>query len=90
MKAYTRDYAEWDIKVFENKCKTELASACLTTRITGEPYSGNLYLRFDEDSGNKLPELLYWLKKHTQGEKNTGKLPAGPGITLLPKKSLSF
>jgi len=43
-------------------CKAGFASACLITRITGEPYSGNLYVRFDEDSGNKLPELLYWLK----------------------------
>ena len=59
VKVYMRVYAEWAIKLFDNICKAGFASACLTTRITGEPYSGNLYLRFDEDSGNKLPELLY-------------------------------
>ena len=33
--------------------------ACFTSRITGEPYSGNLYLRFDEDLGLQPPRLLY-------------------------------
>jgi hypothetical protein len=35
--------------------------ACFTSRITGEPYSGNLYLRFDEDLGLQPPRLLYRL-----------------------------
>ena len=34
--------------------------ACFATRVTGEPYSGNLYLRFDEDPGTNPPGLLYW------------------------------
>ena len=39
-----------------------LPCAGLATRITGEPYSGNLYLRFDEDIGIKPPTVIL-LKK---------------------------
>ena len=48
-----------------NKGAVGLSCACLTTRMTGEPYSGNLYLRFDEDLGRKTPEITL-----------LGKLPA--------------
>lgn len=40
-----------------NKGTVGLPCACLTTRMTGEPYSGNLYLRFDEDLGRETPEI---------------------------------
>jgi hypothetical protein len=43
-----------------NYSRVGLPCACLATRIAGEPYSGNLYLRFDEDPGLKPPGLLYW------------------------------
>jgi len=43
---------------FDNS-RVGLPCACLATRIAGEPYSGNLYLRFDEDPGINHPGLLY-------------------------------
>jgi hypothetical protein len=54
VKAYTQDCGDMVMYLF-NKCKVGFPCACLTTRITGEPYSGNLYLRFDEGLGHKPP-----------------------------------
>ena len=49
-----------DIQLYKIKKNiVGLPCACFMTRISGEPYSGNLYLRFDEDSGHQPPELLY-------------------------------
>ncbi|MCK5862003.1 MAG: hypothetical protein KAH38_05930, partial [Candidatus Hydrogenedentes bacterium] len=58
-KASMPEFGGWVMNHFENS-RFGLPCACLTTRITGKPYSGNLYLRFDEDLGNKPPRLLYW------------------------------
>ncbi len=58
-KASTQDCVDWATNLFNNS-RIGLPCACLATRITGEPYSGNLYLRFDEDLGIKPPRLLYW------------------------------
>ena len=54
--SYTQDCGDMAMNHF-NKGAVGFPCACLTTRMTGEPYSGNLYLRFDEDLGRKTPEI---------------------------------
>ncbi len=57
-KVSTQACVDWAMSLFDNS-RIGLPCACLATRIAGEPYSGNLYLRFDEDLGLKPPRLLY-------------------------------
>lgn len=40
----------WDMSHFDHDV-FELCCACFTPRVAGEPYSGDLYLRFDEGPG---------------------------------------
>ena len=57
-KACMPESGEWAMSHF-NHGRSGLRCACLTLRVVGEPYSGNLYLRFDEDLGINPPRLLY-------------------------------
>ena len=58
-----------------NKGALGLPCACLTTRMTGEPYSGNLYLRFDEDLGRKTPEITLLVSKQRRHRAKDWSLP---------------
>ena len=60
-----------------NKGALGLPCACLTTRMTGEPYSGNLYLRFDEDLGRKTPEITLLVANCRSMERRIKKLNHG-------------
>ena len=44
---FTPDYKDWGL-IISNNIET---GACLQMKAIGEPYTGNLYVRFDEGGG---------------------------------------